>query len=280
MRGARGTVPVAQVDEWPAEVAPAPAPESAPDEDARTAALGELAAEAQAMGLYDPPAAAVVTDEPGSVTEASPTATSPATAAPPTDPTCTPAADLHPPAPADPTPVAAPPLLPSDPSPPLPPEPSRLWDVREILRALQPPDRLISTHFALSEFHSHDGSAYPEEWVGERLGLLCASLEVLRTELGDRPITIVSGYRSPAWNRRVGGAAMSRHLFGDAVDIAVDRLDPGEVYRVALALHQAGRVRWGGIGVYPGWVHLDLRPAPADGHLARWVGAGVGSEVA
>lgn len=47
-------------------------------------------------------------------------------------------------------------------------------------------------------------------------------LEALRHALGDRPLLIASGFRSHGCNRLVGGAARSRHLFGDAADI-----DPG-----------------------------------------------------
>ncbi|UYM05731.1 D-Ala-D-Ala carboxypeptidase family metallohydrolase [Solicola gregarius] len=44
-------------------------------------------------------------------------------------------------------------------------------------------------------------------------------LQALRHALGDQPITISSGFRSYACNDAVGGAASSRHLYGDAVDL-------------------------------------------------------------
>lgn len=44
-------------------------------------------------------------------------------------------------------------------------------------------------------------------------------LEALRHALGGRPLGIASGFRSHGCNRLVGGAARSRHLFGDAADI-------------------------------------------------------------
>ncbi|MBH5336912.1 peptidoglycan-binding protein [Streptomyces pactum] len=44
-------------------------------------------------------------------------------------------------------------------------------------------------------------------------------LEALRHALGDRPITVTSGFRSYACNNAVGGASGSRHLYGDGVDL-------------------------------------------------------------
>jgi hypothetical protein len=43
---------------------------------------------------------------------------------------------------------------------------------------------------------------------------------------------------------------------------------------------RAGKLpKLGGIGWYPRqWVHIDVRPRPADGHIAKWVGAGFASE--
>lgn len=44
-------------------------------------------------------------------------------------------------------------------------------------------------------------------------------LEALRHALGDRPITVTSGFRSHACNDAVGGASNSRHLYGDSADL-------------------------------------------------------------
>ncbi|MEU1089368.1 D-Ala-D-Ala carboxypeptidase family metallohydrolase [Streptomyces sp. NPDC005576] len=44
-------------------------------------------------------------------------------------------------------------------------------------------------------------------------------LEALRHALGDQPIRVTSGFRSTSCNSAVGGAAGSRHLYGDAVDL-------------------------------------------------------------
>ena len=44
-------------------------------------------------------------------------------------------------------------------------------------------------------------------------------LQAMRHALGDRPITVNGGFRSYACNSAVGGAAGSRHLYGDAADL-------------------------------------------------------------
>ncbi|MBW9205328.1 peptidoglycan-binding protein [Mumia sp. zg.B53] len=44
-------------------------------------------------------------------------------------------------------------------------------------------------------------------------------LQALRHALGDRPLTVNSGFRSTSCNSAVGGASNSRHLYGDAADL-------------------------------------------------------------
>lgn len=44
-------------------------------------------------------------------------------------------------------------------------------------------------------------------------------LQALRRSLGSAPIVLSSGFRSHACNRAVGGAARSRHLYGDSADL-------------------------------------------------------------
>ena len=119
----------------------------------------------------------------------------------------------------------------------------------------------LSPHFHAREFRSRDGKEHP---VCPRL---IEMLELLRAALGDNPVTITSGYRSPEHNRRVRGAPNSRHVTGEAADIRVANKTPQEVYDAATRLFPTA----GGIGIYirggGGWVHIDSRPSPA-----RWKG--------
>ena len=69
---------------------------------------------------------------------------------------------------------------------------------------------------------------------------VCEWLEVLRKRyndkygVGEEPIRINSGYRSPQLNKKIGGVAGSNHLTGCAVDIRV--ADMGQLIRYAAIL--------------------------------------------
>ncbi|MEM7428629.1 MAG: N-acetylmuramidase domain-containing protein [Pseudomonadota bacterium] len=84
------------------------------------------------------------------------------------------------------------------------------------------------------------------------------ALQALRREWG-RPITINSGYRSPAYNSRIGGAAQSKHMDGIAFDCAMPAEDQAEF------IAMAERHGFNGIGAYSTFVHIDTRP-----DRARW----------
>ena len=138
----------------------------------------------------------------------------------------------------------------------------------------------VTPNFTVEEFHCHSGEPYPSLWVVERLRPLCLVLERLREELGHRPISILSGYRTPFHNAAIGGAKQSQHMAGRAADITVDGVEPSAVHAALLALFRAGTIEIGGLGFYPGWVHVDVRPRPQSGHLCEWSGSRVGDEVA
>lgn len=85
---------------------------------------------------------------------------------------------------------------------------------------------------------------------------LVEKLQQLRNELGGRPITITSGYRTPEHNRRVGGATNSLHMMGLAADIVVSGVSPAKVAQAA------EKIGFGGIGIYAkqGFTHVDIGP--------------------
>ena len=107
----------------------------------------------------------------------------------------------------------------------------------------------ISTHFKIKEFACKDGSAiiFVDDYMVQ-------VLEILRNKMGGKPITITSGYRTPAHNAKVGGAKYSYHMRGMAVDIRVEGKTPKEV---AKALDKI--VPTCGIILYDSWVHFDTR---------------------
>ena len=118
-------------------------------------------------------------------------------------------------------------------------------------------------HFNLSEFESNDGVEVPKIYRGNVQELM-NQLEVLRERLGT-PIFINSGYRSPQHNESVGGVSNSYHLVGKAADVRTFVHTPAQIKAVIESLIAEGKMRQGGIGLYPGFVHYDIR-----GTKSRW----------
>ena len=121
----------------------------------------------------------------------------------------------------------------------------------------------ITKNFSLEEFKCKDGSDIPNTAL-LNIVELARNLEVLRTAI-NKPITINSGYRSPKYNAKIGGVKDSQHLRGTAADIRVSGMTPKEVALVIEGLIESGKMKEGGIGIYPNFVHYDHR-----GRKARW----------
>lgn len=123
----------------------------------------------------------------------------------------------------------------------------------------------ITKNFKLSELEFSD--AIPPELVANAIELL-KNLQVIRDHF-QRPIVIISGYRSPARNAQVGGADKSQHLEAKAADIKIAGVPTEEIYNRIDKLISQGLVKQGGLGKYikSGFVHYDIR-----GSKARWEG--------
>ena len=112
-------------------------------------------------------------------------------------------------------------------------------------------DPKLAKNFRLSEFICKDGSkeviVIPE---------LIEKLQKLRELLG-KSITVVSGYRNSNYNKKIGGATRSQHLYGKAADIKIKDLIVGNIAKAAEA------VGFNGIGIYThngnNFVHVDVR---------------------
>jgi hypothetical protein len=82
-----------------------------------------------------------------------------------------------------------------------------------------------------------------------------ASLQELRDRVGT--LTVNSGYRSPAYNKSVGGASFSRHMYGDGFDV--------KPTQSTLAQTESACTSIGGKLVkYTSHVHCDFRYDPVD----------------
>ena len=115
----------------------------------------------------------------------------------------------------------------------------------------------LSEHFRVLEFACKDGS----DMILISLELV-ELLQRIRTHFR-APVTITSGYRSPCHNKKVGGASNSQHLYGTAADIQVKGIAPTKVAAYAETLMPDK----GGIGIYPTFVHVDVRK-----EKSRWRG--------
>lgn len=112
-------------------------------------------------------------------------------------------------------------------------------------------DEKLSNNFRVKEFASHDGA--DAVLIDDDLVYI---LQRIRDHFR-RPVTISSGYRTPAYNSSIGGSGSSNHTKGKAADIQVKGVSPVLVGMFAESLNA------GGIGLYAyidgGFVHIDTR---------------------
>lgn len=83
----------------------------------------------------------------------------------------------------------------------------------------------VSPHFRLGQFLCKQQSDYPKYIVLKPR--LLEKLELLLADVNQKGIrtdsfVIMSGYRTPYYNRAIGNVASSRHLYGGAADIYID----------------------------------------------------------
>jgi len=84
---------------------------------------------------------------------------------------------------------------------------------------------------------------------------LVRMLKQIERHFGKR-LVITSGYRSPAYNKKVRGAERSQHMFCAAVDVVLPGVNKWELAKYARAM--PGR---GGVGTYcHSSIHIDIGP--------------------
>jgi peptidase M15-like protein len=154
----------------------------------------------------------------------------------------------------------------------------------------------VSPHFRLSQFLSKQSSGYPKYLVLSPR--LLTKLELLLEDVNATGIrrtdslVIMSGFRTPFYNRLIGSSVNSRHMFGGAADIYIDegapagmmddlnndglsnRKDAAILYDLthSLATRHRRPDLIGGLGEYDArlpvrgpFIHVDVR-----GQRARW----------
>lgn len=117
----------------------------------------------------------------------------------------------------------------------------------------------MTKNFSVHEFNCKDGTPVPESLFAN-VEELARNLQVIRDTIGE-PLQILSGYRSPEHNKRVGGKKASYHMKAMAADLTCKSLRPRQLHSVILKLISQGKIKNGGLGLYPGFVHYDIGPA-------------------
>jgi zinc D-Ala-D-Ala carboxypeptidase len=105
------------------------------------------------------------------------------------------------------------------------------------LNALESSDG-STTHFNWSEFTDRstgtfDGGKLSSSAVRENVRRAMYKLEALRLKLGNKPITVNSGFRNIQHNADIGGASDSMHMYGTAADLDVPGVANKTVYQKA-----------------------------------------------
>lgn len=129
---------------------------------------------------------------------------------------------------------------------------------------------MMSKWFKLDEFLHSDVALknriknYPTWEAVENLKKLALLLDKIREKLG-MSITITSGFRSLALNKKIGGSATSQHRKGEAADCECEdnkklfdtvkqMIDDGEI--------EVGQLIWEyGTKKQPEWVHISIPDA-------------------
>ncbi len=151
----------------------------------------------------------------------------------------------------------------------------------------------ISQHFQLKDFLVKQQSGYPKYVIINTK--LLYKLELIISKLKEKGyrvdhLHVMSGYRTPYYNAKIGNGKSSRHIYGDAADIYLDndrdnamddlnndgKIDIKDARVLAVIVEEIekeNKYQWliGGLGVYGGngnhrgFIHVDTR-----GFKARW----------
>ncbi len=154
-------------------------------------------------------------------------------------------------------------------------------------------DTNISPHFQLKDFLVKQKSGYPKYVIISTK--LIYKLELIISRLIEKGyqvdhLHVMSGYRTPYYNAKIGNGKSSRHIYGDAADIYLDndrnnamddlnndgKIDIKDARILAAIVEEIDKeekYKWliGGLGAYSGngnhhgFIHVDTR-----GFKARW----------
>lgn len=104
----------------------------------------------------------------------------------------------------------------------------------------------------------------PPENLWDNIELTIKTLDRFRLLIGS-PVRIVNAYRSPKYNRAIGGAKNSQHMQFNALDFVVDgNSRPSDWATLLRSMRDDQHAFMGGVGLYSTFVHVDTRGNKAD----------------
>lgn len=121
----------------------------------------------------------------------------------------------------------------------------------------------LTKNFKSEEFSCKDGTPVPATLL-PNVKELANNLQIIR-DYYNKPIVINSGYRTPVYNKKVGGAPASQHLYAMAADIRIAGVTAIQLYKLIEKLIAEKKIHNGGLGLYNSFVHYDIRATPG-----RW----------
>lgn len=131
----------------------------------------------------------------------------------------------------------------------------------------------ITRNFTIAEFAHSDTARrlnlgnWPPVQAQDAIRLLClAVLQPLRDAVG--PVTITSGFRSPAVNAAVNGSRNSQHMRGEAADFTTANMR--EAFDWIRANTKFDQLIWElGNDTQPDWIHVSHSPTRNRGQVLR-----------
>lgn len=106
-----------------------------------------------------------------------------------------------------------------------------------------------ATNFKVAEFACKDGSDLIK--IDSKLVIM---LQQIRDHF-KKPVIINSAYRTSAYNKKIGGATYSQHIYGKAADIHIEGVNPLTICQYSEA--ECKYIK--GIGLYTWGAHVDTR---------------------
>ena len=130
---------------------------------------------------------------------------------------------------------------------------------------------MLSQHFNLNEFTASETATRkgidntPPPVVIEKLRMLAATMEHIRSLLGNNPISISSGYRCADLNSAIGSSSTSAHILGYAVDFTCPKFGTAKevANKIAESPIKFDQLILEGITLKNSngiWVHLSVDP--------------------